>query len=169
MAEEIRRFERRLRSALSCLAFALCGCAGTALHAQPQEGALAITEISLERDCFGCPTGSVVTLRRDGSATLTTTGKARHGTQDVVFEGKVSGTDFDELARLAVSSGFFNLGDTYEDPQTRDGSWTVTRVVRGKEDKRVFRRGDAGPPTLRVIETAINASVARITFLPTRQ
>ena len=31
----------------------------------------AVTEITYERNCFGCPAGSILVLKRDGTATYT--------------------------------------------------------------------------------------------------
>lgn len=125
-----------------------------------------ITGITLERGCFGCATGSSLVLRRDGSAIYTVTGNARSGTTDAVSKGMVPVKDFDELATLAVAQRFFELSDTYEDPQTRDGPWTTTGVARGELEKRVFRRDEAGPPALKAFEAAIEALRARIMFVP---
>ncbi len=157
------------RSALLALAVsAMCGCVPHLTGAQPRtaRSSMNITEISLERDCSGCATGSVLVLRGDGSAMLTTTGKARLGTEDQVSVGRVRIEDFNELARLAAAQGFFDLNDSYEDPQLQDGAWSTTRVVRGGQDKRVFRRDDAGPPTLRTLEAAIERLRERTPFAP---
>jgi hypothetical protein len=156
--------------ALAALA-AICGCMPHIADAQTAAAASAqsITEISLERDCFGCATGSVLVLRRDGTATLTITGKARHGTESSVSTGSVRKEDFDELARLALSLGFLELNDSYEDPQLQDGAWSTTRVLRGNQDKRVFRREDAGPAALRSFEAAIERQKARIRFAAERR
>jgi hypothetical protein len=166
----IGTFARRHCVPLGCVLMGFCGCTAPLADAQPRGGSSvvsAITQITLERDCFGCATGTVIGFRRDGSATLTVTGKARHGTQDSTSRGVISEADFDALARLAVSNGFFDLNETYEDAQTQDGAWTTTSVVRGGQDKRVFSRGDAGPSALRVLETAIEALKARTTFVRT--
>ncbi len=170
----IAKFETR-RGALAGLAlFALlaaCGCVPHIADAQstavsnPQQ----IMEISLERDCFGCATGSVLVLRRDGTATLTITGKARHGTESSVATGSVPRPDFEELARLALSQGFFELSDSYEDAQLQDGAWSTTRVLRGSQEKRVFRREDAGPAALRNFEAAIERLKERTRFVSERR
>lgn len=146
---------------LCCLLALLGGCAPVGAGPPP-----VITEISLERDCAGCPTGSTLVLRRDGTALYTVTGKARLGTEDKVARGKVAAEDFDRLAQLAVSQGFFALEDQYEDGQNQDGGWITTGVTRGGQDKRVFRRDVAGPAALLAVETAIEALRARIQFIP---
>jgi len=70
-----------------------------------------ITEIALERDCPGCPAGSVLTLRSDGAATYSVTGKSRFGSDTKVSSGRVSAADFEKVARLIVERGFFGLDD----------------------------------------------------------
>lgn len=147
------------------------GCASPLAAAQPPDNSPAreITAITLERDCFGCPTGSILTLHRDGSARLTTSGKARRGTQDKTATGTVSAADFDALARLAVAQGFFELKDVYEDPQLKDGAWVTTRITRAGQDTQVFRRDEAGPAALKTVEAAIEALKAQISFAPERR
>lgn len=146
---------------LGCLLALLCGCAPVGAGPAP-----AITEISLERDCAGCATGSTLVLRRDGTAVYTVTGKARLGTEDQVARGRVAAKDFDRLAQLAVAQGFFALDDHYEDGQNQDGAWITTGITRGGQDKRVFRRDVAGPAALLAVEKAIEALRARIQFIP---
>jgi hypothetical protein len=170
----IAKFETTSGSLTGLALCALCAIGGCMPHvADAQSTAAAnpspITEISVERDCFGCATGSVLVLRRDGTATLTITGKARMGTENSVSTGSVRREDFDELARLALTQGFFDLNDSYEDPQMQDGAWSTTRVVRGTQDKRVFRRDDAGPPALRRLEDAIERVKARTRFVAERR
>jgi len=48
----------------------------------------AVTEITYERNCFGCPTDSILVLKRDGTATYTVTGNARQGTADRTSRGR---------------------------------------------------------------------------------
>jgi hypothetical protein len=160
------------RSAFSRrLAWLLCALLSAPARAQPPVASPvpAITAITLERDCFGCPTGSLLVLRGDGNASYTITGKARHGTEDRSFSGSVGATDFDGLARLVASQGFFELDEIYDDPQAQDGAWTTIGVARGAQDKRVFRRDGAGPQALRTIEAAIEAVRSRITFTAERR
>ena len=125
-----------------------------------------IQEISLERSCFGCAGPSLLVLRRDGSASLTQTGQARAGSEDRVAHGTLRSEDFDRIARLAVAGGFFEMQDVYQEPGLQDGAWSTLRVLRGTQDKRVFRREDAGPAALNEIESAIDALKARISFAP---
>lgn len=123
-----------------------------------------IDEITLERDCSGCPTGSRLVLRRDGLARLTTTGKARLGTQDSSRVGRVRLEDFDELARLAVALGYFDMREVYDDPETQDGAWANIGVERGGQHRQVFCRDGAEPPALRAFTTALEAVQAKIAF-----
>jgi hypothetical protein len=126
----------------------------------------AISEIKLEHNCFGCPTGSILVLQRSGTATYTVTGSARHGTVDRASTGPLRREDFDALAQLLVSRGFFALEDKYDDPQARDGAWTTVSAVRGGQEKKVFHRVQAGPARLRAIEQAIEAVKARLVLAP---
>ena len=147
----------------------LGGCAPPAGDASPPLNpptASSITAIALERDCSGCPVGSVLTLGRDGTASYTLTGKARLGTEDQRFRGSIAAQDFDRLARLAVAQGFFELRDEYADPETQDGPWASLDIARGEPHKQVFRRGDAGPAALKTLEAAIEAARLRIKFAP---
>jgi hypothetical protein len=146
--------------------FTLCACALPVNGVQGGGTDAAISEITLERDCFGCATGSMLVLRRDGTARHTITGKARHGTADKSERGAVAAKDFDVLARLAMAKGFFELNDLYENPQLQDGSWSTTSVTRGGNTKRVFSRDGAAPAALEAVETAIENLKARITFAP---
>lgn len=131
--------------------------------APPRPG---ITEIALEQDCFGCATGSVLVLRRAGTATLTLAGKARHATVDRVSTGSILTKDFEKLADLLVSKGFFTLQDEYSDPGTADGEWTTIRAVRDGKTKRVTQRTQGGPPGLQAIAQALQAVRAGLTLSP---
>ena len=126
----------------------------------------AITEITLEKDCSGCETGTAVTLRLDGTATLRHTGKARFGTADRSFTGSVAREDYDRLASLMVSRGFFELRDEYRDPNLADGSWITTSAVRDGRTKTVLDSNEAGPPELKAIEDAIDGARVAITWTP---
>jgi len=128
--------------------------------------AASITRIALERDCFGCAEGSVLVLQRDGNASYSTVGKARHGTQDATLRGTVRPEDFDRLARMAAAQGYFALADSYEAADTPDGAWATTAIARSGAEKRVLRRGEAGPPGLRALEAAIDAARQKIAFKP---
>lgn len=125
-----------------------------------------VTEIALERDCSGCETGSTVTLRLDGTATLKKSGKARFGTTDQSFTGSVARSDFDRLASLLISRGFFDLRDEYRDPALADGAWITTSAVRDGVTKKVIDSNEAGPPALRAIEEAIEGARVAITWAP---
>jgi hypothetical protein len=119
----------------------------------------------MEKDCFGCSAGERLVLRRDGLASLTLTGKARHRTQDEISIGVISSAEFEALARLTLAQGFFAMQDSYEDPQLRDGAWTTISVERsGGGSKQVFRREGEGPTALDVIEVAMAAQRDRIAF-----
>ena len=125
-----------------------------------------ITTITLERSCFGCASSSLLVLHRSGLTSITETGNARHGTPGKISSGTISPVEFEHLARLAIASGFFALNDTYEDPQIRDGAWSTTTITRNGQDKKVFRREDAGPASLTALEAGIDAAKARIGFYP---
>ena len=170
------RFKRWRQAVSASLVTALCWGAActTAAPSNPPSVAMSqITQITLERNCFGCATGSVLVLRRDGTAQLTQTGNARSGTADQRLRGSVTTAEFDALARLLVGRGYFSFDDSYQDPALQDGPWTTTAVLRlgpgqaqEKHEKRVFRRDDAGPAALREIESAIDAVKSRIAFVP---
>lgn len=140
------------------LAVVLAACASvTATKGNP------VTEITQERDCSGCEAGhTLVTLRQDGTASLTNVGKSRFGTADRVFTGRVTRADFDRLASLLASRGFFDLQDEYKDPSLADGSWIETSAVRDGRTKKVLDANAAGPPALRAVEDAIEAVRAAI-------
>lgn len=125
-----------------------------------------ITQIVVEHDCFGCATGWTLVLRSDGTATHTVTGHARHGTMDQVSTASIGAREFERLAALLVSRGFFAMKDEYGDPQTADGPWTSIAAVRGGREKKVVARGQAGPAPLRAIETEIEAVKARLSLSP---
>jgi hypothetical protein len=163
------RVSTRICGALwACAMLAACWCVPPAAGAHPPDAKAlqAITEIALERDCNGCTTSTVLVLRRDGTATLTYTGKARLGTEDKVSRGTVQGADFDTLARLVLAQDFFALSDEYQDPALQDGGWTTIRIQRGAQDKRVFSREGAGPASLQALTAAIDTLKARIRFVP---
>lgn len=149
--------------AVCAAAAALSSCAAPARTANAGRD---ITHIVLERDCFGCATGSVLELQRDGTAQLTVTGKARHRTQDRVSRGVVPAADFDAIARLAVAQGFFAWQDEYADATLQDGAWTTLRITRAEQAKQVFSREGAGPQGLKDLQAAVLALQARIRFQP---
>ncbi len=148
----------------ACLAWALYGCMSPIAGAQApvRIPAAMITEITLERGCFGCADGSALAFRSDGTATLVRTGNARSGTLDLRSTGTIVQADFEKLATMAWTKGFFELKDSYQDPQIQDGPWVTTGVTRGGVVKRVFRRDDAGPASLREMEAAIEALQSQV-------
>ena len=140
-----------------------------AVAQSPASGGLsAITEITLEQGCFGCAASKLV-LRRDGHASFTLSGNVRQGTVDQISVGKLRSGEFDKLARLVVSQGFFEFSDIYEDPEIQDGAWTTTGVTRGGGSKQVFRRNDAGPAGLKAIEDTLKACKETTTFVAERR
>ncbi len=125
----------------------------------------AISAITLERDCMGCPTGMRLELRRDGQAVATATGKARLRTSDSVSRAALPAAEFDALARQLLAAGFFDLAEVYEEAGVADGSWATLTAVRGGVARQVFRREDAGPPALKSLEAAMIALQARLVFV----
>ena len=162
MMNSIQSMRRGLCAGLGLMALSACA-------KSPGPAMNSITEISIERDCSGCANGSLLVLRSDGTATLTQVGKVRLGTADSASRGTLRREDFDALARLAQSKGFFEMQDSYEDPEVQDGAWVTTRVLRGTQDKRVMRREAVGPAGLKQLEAAIAALQARIGFTPDRR
>ena len=128
--------------------------------------AVSVTEIRQERDCSGCEAGTTLTLRRDGTATLLHTGKARFGTTDRRSTGAVAAADFERLAVLLVAKDFFAMRDEYRDPTLADGSWVTTTAVAESRTKTVVDSNGAGPAPLREIEDAIEAVRAAIAWTP---
>lgn len=125
-----------------------------------------VTEISLERHCFGCAEPFRVVLGRDGTASRTVPGNARQGTSDRSWHAAIPATEFEALAELLVAEGFFELEDEYRDPRLADGESLTTRAVRGGKDKTVLDSNRAGPPALKRIEEAIQAQMSRLTWRP---
>lgn len=152
------------------LTLLLTACAAHLADAQVSTGPAAgeITDITVERDCSGCRTGSLLVLRRDGTASFTVTGKARLGTEDKSSRAPIPAGEFDRLARLAVAQGFFALNDAYEDAATQDGRWVTTSITRSGQSKRVFNRGDAGPASLKAVQAAAETLRAQLVFVPDR-
>lgn len=123
----------------------------------------AITLISLEKDCFGCPSAERWLLRRDGHASHALLGKLRHRTEDQVRLGVVGREDFEALARFTLAQGFFGMQDIYDRPEARDGAWAVVTIERGAAGaKQVFRREGEAPEALLKIEAEIQALLSRI-------
>jgi hypothetical protein len=115
-----------------------------------------VSVITLERDCFGCATGIVIRVASDGSASLAITGKSRHGTVDQMSTSSISSADYQSLAQLVVAQGFFDLRDSYDDPQQQDGAWSTVTATRDGQAKLVFSRAGAQPDAVRQIEAAID-------------
>lgn len=152
------RWLRQLPGAWLCIGMGACITADSGAGGAPH----GVTEIAIERDCFGCDKARSLRLRSDGAALVTEGGKARHGGSDTLRQGWVDAGEFDALARLLVARGFFAMKDRYEDPELQDGAWTTFRATRGAHQKEVFVREDAAPPELRAVETAIDALGSRI-------
>ena len=88
------------RAWATCLLVGLWGCAGPLVGASTAVSAsmLPISQISIERDCFGCASATLLVMRADGTAQRLQRGNARHGTQDLVTAGRVRAEDFVALA-----------------------------------------------------------------------
>ena len=141
-----------------CYACSMLACAST-------QGAAAlplITSITLERDCFGCTSGTRLQLQGEGLATFTITGKARHGTVDQISQGPLTRADFEALSRLLEEQGFFALPERIEDPKLQDGAWTQISVAGPALEKQVFRRSASTPAGLQKIEAALDALKATL-------
>jgi len=126
----------------------------------------AVSTITLESGCPGCAHGLQLTLQRDGSARLTQVGQARMGTRDEQFGGVLAAGEFEALAQQLAGAGFFEMAGSYEDPQTRDGSWWTISVKAGVLQHSVFSRDGAGPLALHSIYAAIERARANIQFKP---
>lgn len=136
--------------------------------AQQPEVTAPVTRIVLEQGCFGCAGTTVLALRSDGRATLTTTGSARHGSAELSQAGTIVAADFQALARLALVGGFFDMPEVLDNPQQRDGAWTTVRLRRNGQDKQVFWREGVAAPALSELTTAIESVRQRIAFAPAR-
>jgi hypothetical protein len=139
---------------MKILALSILALAGCATSSPAQHG---ITEIIIDRSCFGCATGSVVTLRSDGTVTRTKSGSERHGTSDVVSQSTMSVDGFNRLAQRFASSDFFELEEEYSDPELADGTWVAVSVRRSGGTKKVIARNDAGPSQLYELISAVDA------------
>jgi hypothetical protein len=123
------------------------------------EARTGVTEIAIEHTgCFGsCPIYTLI-LRADGSADY-------DGRAFVAHLGRRRGTlrraEFEELARLALDIGYFDLDAAYTCSVT-DSSTVYTSVVRREGNKtnkamiRHYAPGVTGPPRLRQFEYAID-------------
>ena len=131
--------------------------------ASPTHG---ISNITLETECSGCPTGQRLELHRDGRVMATTIGKARLGTADRIARSALPTRAFDALAQQLLTGGFFEMEAVYEETGLQDGAWATLTVVRNGSVRQVFRREDAGPAALKGFEAAINALQNRLAFVP---
>lgn len=126
--------------------------------------------LSLERDCFGCPSGQRLLLRRDGSVVATQLGNARRGTQDESRQGQVTPAEFQALMRLLEQRGFMSMPEAYQLGDTQDGAWTTLQVAytgpAGELTKAVFARDEAAPAELRDLWSAVEALQARAGLKP---
>jgi hypothetical protein len=140
----------------------LLAVAGTliAAHSTP------ISEIALERRCFGCTDAFEVTFRADGSASRVLFGDARRGIPDRRSKGSIEPRDFERLAALLLAEDFFDLRDSYEDPKLQDGTSLTVSARRGGEHKRVLDRNQAGPAGLKKIETSVAEAAGKIDWIP---
>ena len=154
---------------LACLAGALLS-GGLAANGQSTPGAPApsppaVSEISLERLCFGCENAFRLVLRRDGSASRTRLGNARLGVPESHFKGVVPEAEFVRLERLLHEEGFFQMPDGFRDPSLQDGETHSVTAVRGDQVKRVVNANRAGPPALERVQAAIEQIASRISWL----
>ena len=126
----------------------------------------AVTEIALERQCFGCENAQGVTLRQDGSATKVRFGNARLRIPETITKGAIDRAEFERLANLLQSEGFFDLKEAYRDPAVRDGEWVTIRAEHGGGAKAVLNSNQAGPANLARIQKAIEELAERIAWTP---
>ena len=110
-----------------------------------------VDEVTLEPQCFRCPKRYRVTFCRDGSATMISFALGRTSRATVTRE------EFNALATLLQREGFFDLSESYRNPELADGVWQTTTVVSGGFTKSVLNSNYAGPPKLVAIEEAIEA------------
>jgi len=136
---------------------------------QPGGGAAAITEISFERQCFGCEGAYAATLRADGTATRVFHGNARAGIAPRTLKGRLERTEFERLGALLLAEDFFGLKDAYRDAETEDGEWVTTGAVRSSGRKAVVDSNRAGPANLNRNERAVEAVVESIVWMPDAQ
>ena len=166
-----RRRRIAFAGAVVLCTIAACGASVRARQTPPPGGpvqmsAETITEISLERRCFGCERQFKLTFARDGTATRTTFGSARQGIPDRTSAGTVSVAAFDELAGRVVAEGFARLLDEYADPQTADGASAVTTVTAAGRLKSVVDRHDKAPDALRRLQARIEELATSVVWKP---
>lgn len=83
--------------------------------------------------------------------------------------GVIESAEFQRLAELLVAEGFFELAESYRDPQLQDGEWVTTSAIRGGRLKSVVNSNRSGPANLEKVEKAIEASIEKITWKPAAQ
>lgn len=115
----------------------------------------AVTEITLERRCFGCGREYAISFRRDGNASRILFGNARSNTEDRGFTGHLDPGEFDALAELLRREGFFALEAEYPSIHSVDGEWSTTRAIASLT-KAVLNVNGAAPDSLKRIEKAID-------------
>jgi hypothetical protein len=145
---------------VACLSCHAMPSQSSSLPSAPRSGtaqvsAESITEISLERRCFGCDREFKLTVKRDRTAMRTTFGNARQGTTDRQSTATMTAAAFDELAQRVVSEGFFQLSDEYRDPQVADGESAMTTVTAGGRQKTVLDRNGKAPAALQRIQARL--------------
>jgi hypothetical protein len=121
-----------------------------------------ITDITLERGCPGCPTGTVLILRADGTATLTRTGDERFATTNQTSKATIRPEDFARLATLIESKHFFQMKEEYADPNLQDAAWSTISVTCNGKLKKVMTHGDAAPANLQAILDELHAVEKRL-------
>jgi hypothetical protein len=134
--------------------------------AHAQVSAESITEIAMERRCFGCGREFKLALKRDGTAMRTVFGNARSGTTDRQFTAVATAAVFEDLARVVVAEGFFQLLDEYRDPQVADGESVVTTVTADGRQKSVLDRNAMAPDALQRIQARIEDLGTTLTWKP---
>ena len=120
-----------------------------------------ITEISLERTpCYGtCPVYKV-TLHADGTVTY----EGKEFVKEIgTRSGRISASDFQQLARQVQKIDFFSLKDEYRSKKNPNGSilnvtdlpTRITTVKKGDRTKTV-ENYFGGPDALKRLEEAID-------------
>lgn len=153
-----------LWAALLACSVSPAGASGSPAAAFGSPGAPGLVSLTLERDCFGCPSGQRLEVRGDGLMVFTETGKARHGTQDRSRRAHIGRAELLQLARLLEAEGFRSLQAEYQLADTQDGAWATLELVfreqgSGAVDQthRVFAREEAAPPGLQRLWAALEA------------
>jgi hypothetical protein len=113
-----------------------------------------ISEIAIEgTGCLGpCPVYTLV-LRSDGTATYMGRANTRFiGTR----QGKIDPRTVEEIAKLAVDIGFFEMGDFYS-CQVTDSPTIYLSIVRNETRKTIMHYAPdlSGPPRLAMLEVTL--------------